>query len=510
MLAAGALLSLYGVLQLLDRADHSFWVNGLFASRFVNSAHYAALAAASMPLAVGLALSSRRVAPRPAILLCAVISIGGVILAQSRAVWLIAIVICGALFLLLAIGATDMARPYRRWMWVGGLALLAITVAGAWFYRDTLADRISNVAATRGQSLTHRLEVWRVGWDMIKANPFGVGLGCFGEDFLRHKDASDRYVALRAHNELVQVTAELGWAGFAVLFACAVLFFRDIIRRWFPLERLPILVLCAAAGIDVFLWHSLVDFPLRLRANALFMAVLLGCMPTPPRAETPPDGSPAPRVRVAWVTGVLLVAVAAFSLMSAVSSQRLARANDHLRYARLDEAEPLLEQAMVWMPLDPEVLYELGGIDYARAVWAEPAEKRRLRERAGKRLKRSARLGGSRGMTHLRLAWVLADQGRGDEADARFQDAVACDPTLGCYHLYYADFLLKRDRHAEAVDRYGRALQAFHDGGVVDLRGILRKVYRATENVDDLRRLTPRDDHSQRVLAEFLQTREKP
>ncbi len=489
-----------GIGRMLGHCSGPVWHNGLFAARFVNSAHYAALAAASVPLALGLMLSDRSALRRIGILLCAVGGAGGVILAQSRAVWLVAAVIYGALFLLLAVGATDMAPRHRRWLWVGGLVLLVVALGTGWFFRDALAARIASVSATRGQSLTHRLDVWRVGWDMIKANPFGVGLGCFGEEFLRYKAVPDRYIALRAHNELIQLTAELGWLGLLILCASGVMFLRDIVRTWFPLERLPVLVLCAGAAIDVFLWHSMVDFPLRLRANALFMAVLLGCMPVP-------NGPQRPRFRPAGVIAALLAAVALLSGASSMSAIYSSRADEHLRYARLAEAAPLLERAVRWMPLDPETRYEVGGIEYAKSLWSEPGEKRRRLERACDDLELSSLMAGSRGMTHLRWAWALADLGEDKRADTRFLAAIACDPTLGRYHVHYADFLLRSGRHAEAVSRYRQALLMFHDGGVVDPRDILKRVYRATGDAADLRKLTPADDHSQRILAQFLNAR---
>ncbi len=131
---------------------------------------------------------------------------------------------------------------------------------------------------------------WWVGWEMFRDNPVvGVGLGNYKLNFLPYKAqflATERGEqfdfpiprAAQAHNEIVQITAELGVVGLlATLAAIGTIIFTFVKRLSLQKDaqrRLDLLLL--GCGITAFFVHSLVSFPLRLPASTLVLVLAVG------------------------------------------------------------------------------------------------------------------------------------------------------------------------------------------------------------------------------------------
>jgi O-antigen ligase/Tfp pilus assembly protein PilF len=144
---------------------------------------------------------------------------------------------------------------------------------------------------------------WWVGWEMFKEHPIvGVGLGNYKLNFLPYKAAFlsspqgasyDFYIprAAQAHNDYVQVVAELGSLGFlallALLLAIPFSFWIRLRKNTDEFDRFDLLLL--AGGIVVFLVHALVSFPAHLPASSLVLVLTLGL------ASSPAYGSGATR-----------------------------------------------------------------------------------------------------------------------------------------------------------------------------------------------------------------------
>jgi O-antigen ligase/Tfp pilus assembly protein PilF len=136
---------------------------------------------------------------------------------------------------------------------------------------------------------------WWVGWEMFKDHPlFGVGLGNYKLNFVPYKAAFlatpqgksyDFYIprAAQAHNDYVQVVAEMGILGIITLLSILVmlpLFF------WLRLrantdegDRLDLILL--GSGIVVFLVHALFSFPAHLPASSLVVILSLALASAP-------------------------------------------------------------------------------------------------------------------------------------------------------------------------------------------------------------------------------------
>ena len=130
---------------------------------------------------------------------------------------------------------------------------------------------------------------WWVGWEMFIDHPLtGVGLGNYKLNFLRYKaeflatprgEAYDFYIerAAQAHNEYVQVLAELGVLGILALASflavLAVTLWKRL-RSNDEASRLDLLLF--TCGIAAFLIHGLVSFPAHLPASSLVLILVGG------------------------------------------------------------------------------------------------------------------------------------------------------------------------------------------------------------------------------------------
>ncbi|MCI2426051.1 tetratricopeptide repeat protein [Candidatus Acetothermia bacterium] len=173
------------------------------------------------------------------------------------------------------------AAPTSRFNAVIGLGSDGTPVASVvQFFRDQWERNAGRVRAWN----------WWVGWEMFRDNPIiGVGLGNYKLNFLPYKAeflATERGEefdfpiprAAQAHNEIVQITAELGVVGLlAALAAIGTIIFTFVKRlsqQKDAQRRLDLLLL--GCGITAFFIHSLVSFPLRLPASSLVLVLAVG------------------------------------------------------------------------------------------------------------------------------------------------------------------------------------------------------------------------------------------
>ncbi len=124
-----------------------------------------------------------------------------------------------------------------------------------------------------------RMAIWNDSIELIRQNPWtGAGLGCFEIAFTRVQSVELSYTMDHAHNDYLELVAELGIPAaallFIALFALAALTVQAALRARSGLARAH--ALGALGGITALLVHSLADFNLHIPANALVFSVLLG------------------------------------------------------------------------------------------------------------------------------------------------------------------------------------------------------------------------------------------
>jgi O-antigen ligase len=115
----------------------------------------------------------------------------------------------------------------------------------------------------------------------------GWGLGVFGEVYPQFSSFSSNLPVGRAHNDYLQLLAEMGALGFATVLCFLFTLYRSALRKlhhWQP-DTNGAVTLAAMLGISGILVHSFVDFNLQIPANAALFYVLCVVVVMEPRFD---------------------------------------------------------------------------------------------------------------------------------------------------------------------------------------------------------------------------------
>ncbi|MBI3695408.1 MAG: O-antigen ligase family protein [Acidobacteria bacterium] len=241
---------------------------------YVNQNHFAGLLEMALPFpvmhAVAIVRRHRRLSVMMALQACALIAAAALMLAA---------IVCsfsrmGFLAALASLAlAGSLALPARR-RW----AAIAV-VAGSFVFLppDQLIGRFGRLTPTE-HAAGARLELWRETRPLIAEYPLtGAGLGGFESAFLKHKRTGLEFRDDYAHNDYLQLLAELGICGFligAALLAMVVVRTAQAVARQSSEARY--VSLACLAAMAAMLLHSLADFNLYIPANALVLAWIGG------------------------------------------------------------------------------------------------------------------------------------------------------------------------------------------------------------------------------------------
>jgi len=218
---------------------------------------------------------------------------------------------------------------------------------------------------------------WWVGYFMWKDHPFtGVGLGGYKIHFVPYKPeflsspVGQRYRfpiarAAQAHNEYVQVAAELGVLGIIVLLGGIGLVSYLWTRRMGEAGRRELKeeLSLLAAGLVTFLTHAVVSFPWHRPSGSLVFVVALGTILSPRYGRA---GRFAVVLRGRLLKGTV-VAAAVLGLGVSVVAVRDLLADRYLQQGKfayyrgdVETAYALLQRAVAWDFVPRISLYWLG------------------------------------------------------------------------------------------------------------------------------------------------------
>jgi len=387
-----------------------------------------------------------------------------------------------------------------RWAWipVGVTALLALLL---------LLPPITPIGAVREAWARNSGRVrawdWWVGYEMWKDHPLtGIGLGGYKISFVPYKadflatPQGAAYTfpiarAAQAHNEYVQVAAELGLVGLLVLAAGIGLAVYWLIRRLSsqgaPGRRLELLLL--GAGLSTIFVHAGVSFPWHLPASSLAFVTALGLAFSP---RYGPRGSSPLRLRGRTLNATLAVlltlglAVSIIGVRDLMADRYLLTGRNALYLGNVPRAKELLQRAvsldfcprhsLYWLGIAhlqsgdlpaaqaafrnclsryrPEPLYinlasvdlELGDYEEARAL---------LEELLATRPHRDTELGAR----YLLAALDLRERHDYVSAQERLKEILELDPRFERALILLGDIYRNTYRYEEAKGYYQRALQ---------------------------------------------------
>lgn len=321
---------------------------------------------------------------------------------------------------------------WARWRMKAALVVAALVVAAAVF-PNPVRDRVLNSSDPYAWS---RASIWQSAGRMMMDHPMGIGLGNFRQEWATYNFPTERAVikygkvADTAHNDYLNIGAEMGFAGLAAFLFGVVLslkFLKRSLDASDPDDR-PIAV-GIAGGITADLAHSFVDSVLH-EPGIVFLLILLFCISLAlSRREGPKvmvwEIPPSKKKRLAYLSSVLLFLLVIWAAMPMLGYYYSEKSTDALKAGDAATALHLADRALFMEPGDADyhsirasVLYNIflrdGDSGRLKASLEELDEAARLDPREGrfplikaqKELEISARLPAPE-----RRAWMLAALG---------------------------------------------------------------------------------------------------
>ena len=450
VLSMGALQAVTGLVQRMSGAER---VNGTF----FNPDMLAAYLNPTLLIAVSLILFRSRRAPGRALK-------AGLILFSVSTLFVIFFTGSRGGVLSLAVGL--LVVLWARWRMKAALVVAALVVAAAVF-PNPVRDRVLNSSDPYAWS---RASIWQSAGRMMMDHPLGVGLGNFRQEWATYNFPTERAVikygkvADTAHNDYLNIGAEMGFAGLAAFLFGVILALKALrrsVKEAGPEDR-PVAV-GIAGGIAAELAHGFVDSVLH-QPGIVFLLILLFCISLAltrregPRAiswEVPPSA----KKRLVYLSSVLLFLLAIWAAMPALGYYYSEKSRDALKAGDAATALHLADRALFMEPGDADyhsirasMLYNIflrdGDSGWLKASLEELDEAARLDPREGrfplikaqKELEISTRL-----PVQERRAWMLAALG-----DA--MKAARLDP-------FGAEALMTKAVAQNAIGNRGEAIQ---------------------------------------------------
>lgn len=447
---------------------------------FISSIHFAGYLEAIAPFGLAIAFwGSRTGWVRIMAGTIAVLSYFAIGLSGSRGAWL-----SSAFSLLVFAGISLNASrrvQHERFPAIVYLTILIVFAlpAGLYYLMQQSAgvrqrlELLGKISEKKLNEYDIRIYNWQAAVDQWRVDPWiGTGAGThlyYGRLFRRPQLQPD---PIHAHNDYLELLAEYGVAGAAVMAIFLAAHLRSganghsrllDTRRENPYRSSPELALNIGAltAVSAYFAHSVVDFNLHLPGNALLFAFIFGLLanPAPPLPDED-TGEQPPLVWPRWwsrpvvpLFGGLLIAIVAIRLPGEYWASR---ARISLRDGRLDEAVEQSRRALTFESKNPFLYHDLGLALRRAAGRGATSAAPKLREaeaafRAGLKL-----------FPQDETLWVRLGEtldALGDYAPARkaYEEAIRLDPNLGLLYGYFA-------RHLQRVGRVDEAREIIDKG----------------------------------------------
>ena len=364
ILVLGVFESLYGLFQLATGSNTILWWENPFSSNvvtgtFVNRNHLAGFLSMGLCLGIGYLwgitggsgrirrgrrkkLLRERMAGlaetfgyRGALVTLALALMLAALLASASRGGVVSFVV-GVVFMVGLI----LARGFRSWK---GFAIMAVLSVVMSYVGYVAADRLVGRLASFSAGLEDRLAMARGAWTMAREFLVtGSGAGTFEYVFPRFQEVHLSKIVDHAHNDWVQVVAELGVPGFLAAAAGVVAFLVMAVGRWRERHD-PFALGIGLGGIGAVVAmavHSLSDFNMRIPANPLMLA-LIAAVAWGALHKEPPEGEGRPEAprRGRWVSRAVIVATTGLIALSSFVAVQTWRA-DGLARIFVDSTRP--------------------------------------------------------------------------------------------------------------------------------------------------------------------------
>ncbi len=296
----GTVMAALALLQGVAPNGKLFWLReprlgGWIYGSYVNHNHYAGMMELLVP--IPLVLSLTRIPHRKERLVAGVaaaIMTGTVFLSGSRG-GMLAIF---AEFILLAILLARQEKGVRTAVGVGAFAVVLVGLL-TWLGGRELKQRVSTISTETRTEISGgmRFSIDRDTLHMFRNRPvMGWGLQTFPVVYPEFRSFYTNFFVNQAHNDYLQLLAEMGLLGFAVMVWFLIVLFRRAlgkIGRWTS-DVSGAVTLACMLGVTGILVHSFFDFNLQIPANAALFYVWCTIAAAPPLFQRAQKRRPAP------------------------------------------------------------------------------------------------------------------------------------------------------------------------------------------------------------------------
>ncbi len=358
-----------------------------------------------------------------------------------------------------------------------------------------------------------RIEFWRGALGMIAARPWlGSGPGTYvWASGSYQTERSAGFVINHAHNDYVELAAEIGLVGLAAgLWGLGVLLFGGLQRVRAEEDRqLQAIGLGALAACVGLLVHAGVEFNAHIPANALLFvvcaALVFGASPGSGRREYWVDFRPGQRWRKGGLVGLgLLSTVALVAVVSPLlGSFFSARARSDHAAANWDLGAANLRRAIALDPGNAGHLVQFGDLWLARIAESAVAGELQTEEALGQALalyEAAIARCPLRSYYHAKRASVLKRLGRVVEAGAELEMAAELAPMLAVTHYHLGRHHLEQGARGRG---YGE-LRRFLELDRRHLTMVLDLLWKTGPSLTVLRKVVPPGPEAWGAYARYL------
>jgi O-antigen ligase len=300
LVALGTFEAFYGMVQYLTGWQQIFTYVKKFdleeaTGTYINRNHYAGLLEMILPFSLALVfyeyaklrenhgasmtlgkLMAKSGLQRLILSLCvAVILCAALAFSRSRMGILAAASSVFVMFAMIAI-----SRFHGRLSSLLAAVFIVLSVALAvWIGPGPIVSRFQNVGEEYSLGGPSRVAIWRDALPLIQHHPLvGTGLGTFPIAYTSGQTSFLGQFVNHAHNDYLELAADLGIPAALVLFASVLLILARSIRVFLSGEGdfEKVVALACVGSIVAILLHSFADFNLYIPANALLFSAILG------------------------------------------------------------------------------------------------------------------------------------------------------------------------------------------------------------------------------------------
>ena len=423
------------------------------------------------------------------IIYVALMAVVGIAVSLSRGGW--GATLAGLLALALW-GDWRQRRIWIRFAAVGAVVVLLGVVA--WKLApariiSSFTGQTGNEIGLRDPTLNIRTYLWAGTLKLIREQPvIGHGIGSWQWLYPKHKHPVVVSHTEYTHNDYLNLASDYGLIGVVLVMCVFAGFFWQAARTSDP--RIPSeegsFVVGSVAGVVAVLFHAIFDFNSHIPANALLLAVILGCTV----AIEDPDRR-FPRVPLAnWARYALGVAVL---LLCGILGWSFAHTALGARYTRLgsegrilvlnpDLGRARLNKATAFDPRSPAPYAWLADSFRKQSEWRlgeeKKSERQALARQAIEYFEISLRLNPFHTVVMLQAARAYELAGDDDQSLKMLLRALDNEPEAALVHIMLGRFYRAREKEELALKHFEHAERINHaqDPGVQlnanELRGL--------------------------------------